>query len=195
MIRSLQHLEGNDWRSILDSSHPLVLYFNEPHRSGISPRQAADIWHSQVLSLRHDKGKRIAGPACTNDDEGKQWLVVFMELVIDAPPDYLAVHYYGPDAQVARDYIEALHHRFSKIPVMVTEIACTSREPRIVIDFTARLANWMDTTPWIFEYAFFGCTRHVADDFVSPAAQLMSPDGSLTDLMERLMKPGTLSRV
>ena len=45
----------------------------------------------------------------------------------------------------------------------------------------------MDKQEWIHEYGFFGCMRNVADDFVSPAAQLMKPDGTLTDLMEKYM--------
>jgi len=51
----------------------------------------------------------------------------------------------------------------------------------------SRTANWADETPWIAEYAFFGCMRKLADDFVSPAAQLMNPDGSFTDLFYKLM--------
>jgi hypothetical protein len=30
--------------------------------------------------------------------------------------------------------------------------------------------------------------RELADDFVSPQAQLMNPDGTLKDLMQKLMK-------
>jgi hypothetical protein len=45
----------------------------------------------------------------------------------------------------------------------------------------------MDEQEWIFEYGFFGCMRNVADDFVSPAAQLMHPDGTLTNLMVKYM--------
>ena len=45
----------------------------------------------------------------------------------------------------------------------------------------------MDEQEWIHEYGFFGCMRNVADDFVSPAAQLMNPDGTLTDLMIKYM--------
>ncbi|KAL8751704.1 MAG: hypothetical protein Q9184_005984 [Pyrenodesmia sp. 2 TL-2023] len=52
--------------------------------------------------------------------------------------------------------------------------------------FTIQLANFMDNTDWIFEYGLFGCMRNVADGFVSPDAQLMRPDGTLTDLMKKL---------
>lgn len=45
----------------------------------------------------------------------------------------------------------------------------------------------MDEQEWIFEYGFFGCMRSVADDFVSPVAQLMNPDGTFTELMHKYM--------
>ena len=70
---------------------------------------------------------------------------------------------------------------------MVSEIASTSRNKKEVFTFTAQLANWMDLCPWIFEYAFFGCMAKVADDFVSPEAQLMNSDGTLRYLMYKLM--------
>jgi hypothetical protein len=71
--------------------------------------------------------------------------------------------------------------------VLLSEIASISRDKKDVFLFTAQTANWMDECPWIFEYAFFGCMAKCADDFVSPEAQLMNPDGSLRYLMTKLM--------
>ncbi|KAI4119140.1 MAG: hypothetical protein LQ338_007323 [Usnochroma carphineum] len=48
-------------------------------------------------------------------------------------------------------------------------------------DFMSRVAD----APPDF-YGFFGCMRHLADNFVSPDAQLMQPDGNFTDLMKKL---------
>lgn len=45
----------------------------------------------------------------------------------------------------------------------------------------------MDECDYIFEYAWFGCMSKVADDFVSPEAQLMDEKGNFTTLMEKLM--------
>ncbi len=45
----------------------------------------------------------------------------------------------------------------------------------------------MDQCPWVYEHAFFGCMAKAADDFVSPEAQLMNSDGTLKDLMHKLM--------
>jgi hypothetical protein len=71
--------------------------------------------------------------------------------------------------------------------VVVSEIASISRDKKEVFAFTAQVANWMDLCPWVLEYAFFGCMASLADDFVSPEAQLMNPDGSFKYLMNKLM--------
>jgi hypothetical protein len=72
--------------------------------------------------------------------------------------------------------------------VVISEIACISRDKNEVFAFTAQVANWCDQCPYVYEYSFFGCMRELADDFVSPQAQLMNPDGTLKDLMQKLMK-------
>lgn len=71
--------------------------------------------------------------------------------------------------------------------MVVSEIASISRSKEEVFAFTAQVANWMDQSPYVLEYAFFGCMAKVADDFVSPEAQLMNPDGTFKPLMEKLM--------
>lgn len=40
----------------------------------------------------------------------------------------------------------------------------------------------MDKQDWIFEYGLFDFQRKIADDFVSPAAQLMDKNGNFTEL-------------
>jgi hypothetical protein len=80
------------------------------------------------------------------------------------------------------------HNKFPEYPVVISEIACISRDKKTVFEFTAQVANWCDECPWVYEYSFFGCMRECADDFVSPEAQLMNPDGTLKYLMQKLMK-------
>lgn len=110
-----------------------------------------------------------------------------MKLVAKNPPDYLDLHYYGTDSSAAIAYLQSMHKKHPAKDIIVSEIASISRNHNDVLHFTARLANCMNETPWIFEYGFFGCMRQVTDGFVSPEAQLMNPDGSFTDLMEKLM--------
>lgn len=109
-----------------------------------------------------------------------------MALVADSPPDYLGLHAYNTDAGATMRYLEEMHQRYG-LPIIVHEIASVSRNYDEVLAFTVEMANWMDSKDFIYEYAFFGCMGHVADDFVSPEAQLMNPDGSFKDLCYKLM--------
>ncbi len=110
-----------------------------------------------------------------------------MHLVAANPPDYLGLHYYGTNGNDAMNYLKSMHAKFPHQPVIVSEIASISRNYADVLGFTAQLCNWMDETDWVFEYGWFGCMEKLADNFVSPAAQLMNPDGSFKDLMFKLM--------
>jgi len=103
------------------------------------------------------------------------------------PPDFLGLHWYGTDHNEAIKYFEKMHSKHPTQRIFVTEIASISRNYNDVLHFTVEIANWMDKTEWIEEYGFFGCMRQVADNFVSPQAQLMKPDGQFTDMMYKLM--------
>jgi hypothetical protein len=187
VVRLEAQLSGDDWNNVLASDQPIVHFFNEPERAGISTEKAAEAWENQMLVLRKEKGKKLVSPSCASDPGGWAWLDDFMKRISDNPPDFWGLHYYGTDADAAIKYIETQHEKYPKLPVIVTEVASISRKKEEVYAFTAHLANWMDKTDWIFEYAFFGCMMEVADSFVSPAAQLMKKDGSLTELMHKLM--------
>ena len=63
MVRVLESTWGNDWAMIQNSDAPIILYFNEPERAGITPEQATDIWRQQILPLRNNKGKKLGSPA------------------------------------------------------------------------------------------------------------------------------------
>ncbi|KAL8691218.1 MAG: hypothetical protein Q9218_003514 [Villophora microphyllina] len=190
-FRPMVHLEaqlsGGDWQNIENTKENVILFFNEPERNGISAQHAADVWHQKMLPLRQHKGKKLVSPSCASDPKGQAWLADFMHRVQDNPPDFVGVHYYGTDSKAAIGFIQGVHSKFPKQHLMVTEIASISRNYHDVVDFTVKLANWMDSTDWIFEYGFFGCMRKVADNFVSPEAQLMKPDGNFTPLMDKLM--------
>ena len=187
MVHLLPQLSGQDWTNIEDSNQPIIHFFNEPERAGITPEHAADVWVKQMLPLREKKGKKLVSPSCASDQKGQAWIADFMNRVAAHPPDFLGLHYYGTDGNAAIQYIESMHQKHPHQHIIVSEIASISRKYQDVLGFTAQLANWMDGTSWIFEYGFFGCMRTPADGFVSPEAQLMKPDGSFTDLMFKLM--------
>ncbi|KAK4994192.1 hypothetical protein LTR66_005728 [Elasticomyces elasticus] len=132
-------------------------------------------------------GKRLVSPSCASDQTGQDWIHAWMELVSTNPPDYLGLHYYGTDGYAMIAYLNSMNQRYPNTPIIVSQFASTSRNYMDVLGFTVQVVNWMDSVDWIFEYALFGCMRTVADDFVSPVAQLMKPDGSFTDLMWKYM--------
>ena len=180
-------LSGLEWNLIQKTDQPIIHFFSEPDRHGISPRRAAFLWKKHMVPLRKTRRKKLVSPSCASDAAGTAWISEFMALVADAPPDFLGLNFYGSVSRSAIDYLTAMHRRFPRYPVVVSEIASTARGKREVVRFTAELANWMDATDWIFEYGFFGCMPQIADGFVSPDAQLMNPGGSFTDLMYKLM--------
>ncbi|KAI0968219.1 glycoside hydrolase family 128 protein [Xylaria arbuscula] len=182
MVRVLQSAQGSDWAMIQDSKEPIILFFNEPERSGITPEQASDIWHKQMLPLKKNKGKKLGSPAVASDDQGRQWIEKFMSLVSSDLPDFLCLHYYSRSADEAIKYVEEMHKKWPKIKLMVTEIACIDHDYQAVLNFTVKACNWMDTQDFIFEYGLFDFQRKVADNFVSPAAQLMDANGNFTEL-------------
>lgn len=110
-----------------------------------------------------------------------------MNRVSSNPPNFLGLHYYGTDGNAAIHYLESMHQQYPNQPIIVSEIASIHRNYWDVLGFTVQLANYMDSTPWIFEYGFFGCMRQPADGFVSPVAQLMNTDGTFTGLMYKIM--------
>ncbi|CAF9941847.1 MAG: hypothetical protein HETSPECPRED_004256 [Heterodermia speciosa] len=186
MIHDLAKLSGSEWTNIENTKDGLIHYFNEPERAGITAEQAADIWFKQVVQLRN-QGNKLVSPSCASDPQGEAWFTEFMDRVEKDPPDFIGVHYYGTDKNAAIKYFENMHNKHSKHPLYISELASISRKHEDVVEFTVDVANWCDQTPWIHEYAFFGCMRNVADNFVSPEAQLMNPDGSLKPLMHKIM--------
>ncbi|KAK8044049.1 hypothetical protein PG993_004073 [Apiospora rasikravindrae] len=182
MVRELSSTSGNDWSIIQNNNFPVILFFNEPERHGITPEKAKDIWMKQMIPLRKNKGRKLGSPAVASDDNGRKWIEKFMSLIPNDKPDYLCLHYYSTNADEAIKYITNMHNKWNKIPVMVTEIACIDRNYQNVLKFTAKVCNWMDQTSWVAEYGLFDFQRTVADDFVSPAAQLMDANGNFTEL-------------
>ncbi|KAH8884377.1 hypothetical protein GQ53DRAFT_846306 [Thozetella sp. PMI_491] len=188
-VRTPAQLGGDEWTWLRDGAFPYdtILFYNEPERQNISAADAAEKWHSQMVGvLRMQKGKKLIGPSCASDDAGTKWLADFMVRMGTNRPDFLGLHYYGTDPEACKRYLTQMHDKYH-LPVVVSEIACIDRDAKKVEHFTAVMANWMDKTDWVHEYAFFGCMRHVADNFVSPAAQLMDQNGKFTPLMKRLM--------
>lgn len=187
MIRGRDNLHGAEWKNILKSDQPVIHFFNEPERAGITPEEAATIWNDQVLPLRMKHGKHLASPSCASDQAGTDWIHKWMSLVAKDPPGYLGLHWCGTKGDEMIKHLQPMHAQYPKQPIIVSEWASISRNYNDVLHFTVQLANWMDETGWIAEYGLFGCMKQPANGYVSPAAQLMNHDGSFTDSMWKYM--------
>lgn len=185
-IRGLGQLQGQEWDWAWNANGPEVQYLNEPERAGISPELAAQKWYEQMVPLRKQKGKKLVGPSCANDDAGKAWLDRFMNLVKSERPNYLGLHIYETDGNRAIQYLQAMYQKY-QLPIWLTEFASISRNYADVLYFTAQLCNYMDATWWVDKYWLFGFMPRLADGFVSPAAQLLNSDCSFRDLMMKYM--------
>lgn len=185
-IRTPAQLQGQEWEWACNSPSREILFWNEPERIPVSPQDAANAWFDHMVPLRQKTGKQLIGPSVANDDNGKRWLEQFMSLIDSQKPDFLGAHVYDTDGNRAIAYLKELRAKYN-LPIYVTEIASVARNYVDVLYFTAQLANWMDQTSWIECYFFFGWMPKPADNFVSPAAQLMNSDGKPRDLMMKLM--------
>ncbi|KAK7928302.1 hypothetical protein PG985_005300 [Apiospora marii] len=205
MIRTPAQLEGGEWDMIRgsveaelrrDAEAPVILHtFNEPERIPLSVDEALRLWRTLILPLRQAHGHRVklVSPACASDPPGSQWLDAFMAGLPEAGdrPDILGLHFYTmPDQSAdqglaaAKAYFEERHVRFGGLPVIISELASTSRDPAVVDRFSRELARWLEGRErgWVVEYGFFGVMREVADGFVSPAGQMLDGEGGWTGL-------------
>lgn len=198
-VRTAAQLDGSEFDNLNGALNAelarggevLLLTFNEPERIPLSAGDAVQLWRERILPLRaaHADQIRLVSPSCASDDAGSAWLAEFMGALGDGErPDYLGAHFYTDSAQdagaagdAARAYLSGLHDRYG-LALVVSEIASTSRDGANVEQFTHDIAGWMDGLDWVKEYALFGAMRQVADDFVSPAAQLMDDQGNWTSL-------------
>ncbi|KAI2619773.1 glycoside hydrolase family 128 protein [Hypomontagnella submonticulosa] len=193
MVRTPQHLSGDHWSSLISvvssQKNTIVHFYNEPERNDISVGDAVAQWKQKMLPLRQKYGVKLVAPGCASDPNGSNWLQSFMGALSDnEKPDYINLHFYTlPQNPVDQEIQNAVgffseKHRTYNIPIIVGEIACTSRDAAQVVKFTKEVSKWFDTQDWIVEYGFFGVSTKVADDFVSPAAQLLDANGAWTDL-------------
>ncbi|KAK8091345.1 glycosyl hydrolase catalytic core-domain-containing protein [Apiospora phragmitis] len=170
MIRIPARLEGNEWAMIRgsidaelqrDPDSPVIVHtFNEPERIPLSVTDALHLWRTQILPLRrrsdgHQQNRvKLVSPACASDPQGSQWLDAFMAALAlddDDRPDILGLHFYTMPDQTAEQglaaaqaYFEERRNRFAQLPVIISEVACTSRDPAVVDQFTRDLVRWQE---------------------------------------------------
>ncbi|KAI1409836.1 glycoside hydrolase family 128 protein [Hypoxylon sp. FL1857] len=193
MVRTPQHLSGDNWNSLISvvssQKNTIVHFYNEPERAGISAADAVAQWRQKMLPLRKKYGAKLVAPGCASDPNGSSWLQSFMGmLAANEKPDYINLHFYtlptnpcDQEIQNAKNFFTDKHNTY-KLPIIVGEIASTSRDKAQVDKFTKSVSKWFDGQSWIAEYGFFGVSTKVVDSFVSPAAQMLDANGAWTAL-------------
>lgn len=194
MIRTPAQLQGDEWKNLLSAvqaggSDTVVHFYNEPELNGVGAADAAAAFKNSVLPLRAQYGVKLVGPAVASNEAGSAWLEEFYSaLSADEKPDFLGLHFYTAqdtpaetEITNAQNYINEKHTQY-KLPVVVSEIASTSRDATSVDDFTKGISTWLDGQDFVKSYGFFGATTATVDSFVSPAAQLIDTSGVWTTL-------------
>ena len=142
-----------------------LLGYNEPNftsQANMTPEQAAENW-PKVKALADELGLELVGPALnystgTYSDPTK-WMDEFVALVGSDAFDYTAVHAYG-GMGVTQNIATDFHNKYGK-PVWVTEFCSwpntsgAAPSPEQQKEFMQPMLGWLESTPWIYRYAWF----------------------------------------
>lgn len=190
MLWADYHVSDNNLEKIRTycKSHPEVKYllgFNEPNFKGqadMTPQEAAAEW-PKVQALAKELGLQIVAPALNYSPDAPyqdplKWMQEFTDLVGKDAYDFTAVHAYGGTGvcqKIAGDF----HDRFGK-PVWLTEFCYWPNEsgyqsPATQIRFMQEVVGWLETTPWIYRYAWFMATG-ASDSDTGPNFGLVKED-------------------
>jgi hypothetical protein len=166
-----------------------ILGMNEPDQGGqsnIPPQTGVQLWTTFMEPLRA-KGLRLGSPALSSAPAGKTWLQDFFTACNGTcNVDFIALHWYGTDAQAFIAYLEDFHNTFQK-PLWVTEWACQNFvdvnaqcSPEGVVEFLNVTQSFMDATDYVERYSWYGAMENTGD--VNPSNALMDTNGRINAL-------------
>lgn len=152
-------------------THPKTKYllgFNEPNflkQANMSPQLAAEKWPA-VQALARELGLKLVAPALNYSPDAPyqdplKWMDEFVAIVGRDAFDYVAIHNYG-GLKVMKKLAGDFHDRYGK-DVWVTEFCYWPNEgdpnstvaPAAQISAMVETVEWLESTPWIFRYAWF----------------------------------------
>jgi len=165
-----------------------VLTYNEPDGtaatggSNLDPAVAATNWISQVQPLAK-MGIQLGAPAVTGSPSGMVWLKAFFAACTaqgtDCTPDFFPAHWYDNFAGLT-SHVGELYGTFNKT-VWVTEWALANQDLDDSQTFFQDACEFMDRTPWLGRYSYFGAFRSSKSN-VGPNAAMLTQNGQLTDI-------------
>lgn len=169
-----------------------LLGFNEPNftaQANMTPAAAAEAW-PRLKALADELGLKLVAPALNYSPNPPYtnpvtWMDEFVALVGKDAFDFVALHNYG-GTQVMKDLCTTFHNRYGK-DVWVTEFCYWPGEgnntyvsPKAQIATMVEALRWLETTPWIYRYAWFKATgSHNADK--GPNYGLLVPANPVTE--------------
>ncbi|KAG9007690.1 hypothetical protein FRB94_014112 [Tulasnella sp. JGI-2019a] len=186
MLWSMKQI--GDWNSQVKGKHfKHILAINEPEQKGqsnMSPAAAVAIWHEHVMTMSADQ---IGSPGVTTSPDGFTWITSFLNQCKGCRVDFVSLHYYGITSQ---DFIKQITKFYNAVkkPIWVTEWACQNYSGQKgghqctdaeVVEFLRETKSWMDNTPWIQRYAYYGAFQDIN---IQASNRLMSPNGGITSL-------------
>ncbi|KAJ9662637.1 hypothetical protein H2198_001309 [Neophaeococcomyces mojaviensis] len=159
-----------------------LLGFNEPEiasQANLSADQAARLWRDYLLTAKSQLCLRLGSPGmCSDTALCVPWLDEFFasflpaerddvgnslqEGIAGSGVDFLVLHWYGSSVVEMIKFLETLHKRYG-LPIWLNEFACSrmgahdeESTATEVSDFLKQTIPWLDATPWIERYAYFG---------------------------------------
>eukprot|EP00026_Physarum_polycephalum_P014658 Phypoly_transcript_15198.p1 GENE.Phypoly_transcript_15198~~Phypoly_transcript_15198.p1 ORF type:complete len:164 (+),score=21.38 Phypoly_transcript_15198:389-880(+) len=145
--------------------------------NGVSVGQAVQLWN-QYMKPRNSF--RLGSPSVASNSNGKTWLQNFMSQCGGCKIDFIALHWYGSDAQKFKAYVQDMHNTFNK-NVWITEWACVQYgndppcDQNSVNNFMGDTTKWLDQQGYVERWAWFGAMAHPPN--VPATNALLTPDG------------------
>ncbi|CAE7187980.1 unnamed protein product [Rhizoctonia solani] len=174
-------ISANGWKNLLAMNEPEL-----PAQANMTAQDGVNFWKTHLEPLK-STGIRLGSPATTSGPNGKKWMQEFLALCAGTcTVDFLALHWYGNVAQEFITYLEDFHNTF-QLPIWVTEYSCqnfvngaqcTYEE---IVQFLNTTQTYMDQTPWVERYAWFGAMASLPNN-VNQLTALMNPSGIINDL-------------
>ncbi|MCM1376928.1 MAG: glycoside hydrolase family protein [Prevotella sp.] len=177
-------------------THPKTKYllgFNEPNftkQADMTPQEAALAWPA-VKALADELNLKLVAPALNYSPnppytDPLKWMDEFVALVGLDAFDYTAIHNYG-GLGVMKTLAGNFHDRYGK-DVWVTEFCLWPNEgdansyvaPASQIASMVETVGWLESTPWIFRYAWFKALGNY-DASKGPNYGLLRHEGVNTD--------------
>ncbi|CAE6446028.1 unnamed protein product [Rhizoctonia solani] len=172
---------ANGWKNILGMNEPQI-----PDQANISAQDGVNLWKAHLEPLKAS-GVRLGSPATASGPSGKEWMQEFFSLCAGTcTVDFVALHWYGNIASEFIAYLEDFHSTFER-PIWVTEYSCQNFVNGAqctydeIVQFLNTTQTYMDQTPWVERYAWFGAMASLPNN-VNNLTALMDRSGNINDL-------------